>query len=141
MASRVLESSDEESGDGGSALKMKLMQAMSPAPRSPIQPIGAVWEEACAHILCVNEMMGCLELATNQLTEVSALLLERVRIPEGLGTRRDGGLLIRRTSSGEDSPVAQVSHEDLVWVGEPMAEEVDGWFVDKAVRDAEWVAE
>ena len=37
--------------------------------------------------------------------------------------------------------MAQVSREALARVGEPTAEEVDRWFVDEAVRDAEWCAE
>ena len=37
--------------------------------------------------------------------------------------------------------MTQVSHEDLVRVGEPLAEEVDCWFMDEAVRDAEWEEE
>ena len=37
--------------------------------------------------------------------------------------------------------MAQLSREDLARVGEPTAEEVDRWFVDEAVRDAEWMEE
>ena len=64
------------------------------------------------------------------------MLLARVETGEGSGLQ-EGGSLIRRTS-GEVSPVAQLSRDDLVRVGEPMAEEVDRWFVDEVVRDAEW---
>ena len=78
-------------------------------------------------------------MATTQLTEVSDMLLRRVETTVGSGLREDGSP-IRRTSE-EASPVAQVSREDLARVGEPTAEEVDRWFVDEVVRDAEWEAE
>ena len=84
-------------------------------------------------------MSELLESAVTQLTEVSASLLRRVETAEGSGLQ-EGGSPIRRTS-GEVSPVAQLSREDLARVGEPTAEEVDRWFVDEAVRDAEWSAE
>ena len=84
-------------------------------------------------------MAELLETATTQLTEVSALLLRRVEIAKALGLQ-EAGSLTRRTS-GEVSPVAQLSHEDLARVGEPSVEEVNRWFVDEAVRDAEWLAE
>ena len=84
-------------------------------------------------------MVEHLESATTQLTEVSDMLLRRVGITKGSGLQEDGNQ-IRRTS-GEVSPVAQVSREDLARVGEPTAEEVDRWFVDEAVCNAEWEAE
>ena len=84
-------------------------------------------------------MSELLESAVTQLTEVSSLLLARVETAAGSGLE-EGGSRTRRTS-GEVSPVAQLSREDLARVGEPTAEEVDRWFVDEAVRDAEWMAE
>ena len=75
------------------------------------------------------------------LTEVLDMLLGRVATEKGLATRMAGGYMVKRISSEEDSPLAQVSHEDLAHIGEPTAEEVDWWFVDKAIRDAEWQAE
>ena len=132
-------SSDEGSDDGASVSKTVSTPAMSPAPMSWTQPIGTVWVEARARLLRVAEMSERLESAVTQLTEVSDLLLRRVETTEGSGLQEDGSL-IRRTS-GEVSPVAQLSHEDLARVGEPTAEEVDRWFVDEAVRDAEWAAE
>ena len=80
-----------------------------------------------------------LESAVTQLTEVSSLLLARVETAAGSGLE-EGTSQTRRTS-GEASPVAFVSREDLARVGEPTAEEVNRWFVDEAVRDAEWCAE
>ena len=53
---------------------------------------------------------------------------------------QEAGGPTRRTLE-EASPVAQVSREDLARVGEPTAEEVDRWFIDKVVRDAEWAAD
>ena len=97
--------------------------ATSPAPMSQRPPIGVVWEEAHAHLLQVSEMLEMLESATVQLTEVLSMMLERVGTAGGSGLRETGSP-IRRTS-GEVSPVAQVSHEDSARVGEPTAEEVD----------------
>ena len=84
-------------------------------------------------------MAELLETATTQLTEVSVLLQRRVEITAG-SVLEEAGSPTRRTS-GEASPVAQLSREDLARVGEPTAEEVDQWFVDEAVRDAEWEEE
>ena len=84
-------------------------------------------------------MAELLETATTQLTEVSVMLQRRVETATG-SVLEEAGSPTRRTS-GEVSPVAQVSREDLARVGEPTAEEVDRWFVDEAVRDAEWEAE
>ena len=143
MASRVLESSNEGSGDGDSARKTTSTAATSPVPAiaTTIQPppIGPVWAEARARLLRVAEMSELLESAVTQPTEVSASLLRRVETAEGSGLREAGSLT--RRISGEVSPVAQLSCEDLARVGEPTAEEVDRWFVDEAVRDAEWVEE
>ena len=143
MASKVLESSDEESDGGDSARKTSSTAATSPAQTTPMtvppQPIGPVWAEARARLLRVAEMTEHLESAVTQLTEVSSLLLARVETAAESGLE-EGGSQTRRTS-GEDSPVASVSREDLARVGEPTAEEVDRWFVDEAVRDAEWLAE
>ena len=80
-----------------------------------------------------------LESAVTQLTEVSSLLLARVETAAGSGLEED--VSQTRRTSGEASPVAQLSREDLARVGEPTAEEVDCWFVDEAVRDAEWLEE
>ena len=145
MASKVLESSDEESGDGDSAQRTRSTAATSPAPMIapsttvPPQPIGPVWAEARARLLRVAEMTEHLESAVTQLTEVSSMLLARVETAAESGLE-EGGNQTRRTS-GEASPVAQLSREDLARVGEPTAEEVDRWFVDEAVRDAEWEEE
>ena len=135
-------SSDEESTDGNSVWRTASTMVMSPAQTSlanPPQPIGAVWIEARAQLLRIAEMLELLESAVTQLTKVSTMLLQRVETAEGSGLQ-EGGSQTRRTS-GEVSPVAQVSHEDLARVGEPTAEEVDRWFVDEAVRDAEWEEE
>ena len=75
MASRVLESSDEGSNVGDSAWRTASTAATSLVPMIPTQPIGAVWEEAHAHLLWVSEMMEHLESAATQLTEVSDMLL------------------------------------------------------------------
>ena len=80
-----------------------------------------------------------LESAVTQLTEVSDLLLRRVETAVESGLEMTGSPT--RRTSGEVSPVAQLSREDLARVGELTAEEVDRWFVDEAVRDAEWLAE
>ena len=80
------------------------------------QPIGAVWEEAYARLLRVSKMMEHLESAATQLTEVSDMLLRRVETAEGLGLQVAGSPT--RRTSGEVSPVAQVSCEDLARVGE-----------------------
>ena len=141
-ASRVLESSDEESAAGGSVPRTVSTAATSPAPMTLIVPpqlIGAVWAEARARLLRVAKMTEHLESAVTQLTEVSSMLLARVETTAESGLE-EGGSRTRRTS-GEVSPVAQVSHEDLVRVREPTAEEVDRWFVDEAVRDVEWAEE
>ena len=142
-ASRVLESSDDESADGDSALRTSSTAATSPVPTiattGPPQPIGPVWAEARARLLRVAEMTEHLESAVTQLTEVSSMLLARVETAAESGLE-EGGSQTRRTSE-EASPVAFVSREDLARVGEPTAEEVDRWFVDEAVRDAEWMAE
>ena len=144
-ALRVLESSDEGSDDGDSARKTGSTAGTSPVPMIPTNlmnlplPIGAVWVEAHACLLRVAEMAELLETATTQLTEVSAMLQRRVEIAAG-SVLEETGSPTRRTS-GEASPVAQVSREDLARVGEPTAEEVDRWFVNEAVRDAEWYAE
>ena len=143
MASRVLKSSDEGSGDGDSARRTSSTAATSPVPTiattGPPQPIGPVWAEARARLLQVAEMAELLELATTQLTEVSAMLQRRVETTAGL-VLEEAGSPTRRTS-GEVSPVAQLSREDLARVGEPTAEEVDRWFVDEAVADAvrKWI--
>ena len=139
MASRVLSSSNEGSEDGVSASKTVSTAAASPAPMIPTQPIGTVWIEARACLLRVAEMTEHPESAVTQLTEVSDLLLRRVATAEGSGLQAVGSLT--RRTSGEVSPVAQLSREDLARVGEPTSEEVDRWFVDEAVRNAEWVAE
>ena len=142
MASRVLESSDEGSGGGDSARRTNSTAATSPVPTTqtiPTQPIGVVWVEARARLLRVAEMAELLETATTQLTEVSVMLQRRVEIATGSGLEETGNQT--RRTSGEVSPVAQLSREDLARVGEPTAEEVDNWFVDEAVRDAEWLAE
>ena len=142
MASRVLESSDKESGGGDSVPRTNSTAATSPVPTTQIvalQPIGPVWAEARARLLRVAEMTEHLESAVTQLTEVSTMLLTRVETAAGSGLE-EGGSQTRRTS-GEVSPVAQLSREDLARVGEPTAEEVDRWFVDEAVRDAEWAEE
>ena len=144
MASKVLESSDEESVDGASARRTNSTAVTSPAPTTPMttvppQPIGPVWAEARARLLRVAEMTEHLESAVTQLTEVSSLLLARVETAVGSGLE-EGGSQTKRTS-GEASPVAQLSREDLARVGEPTAEEVDRWFVDEAVHDAEWMEE
>ena len=142
MASRVLESSDEGSGGGDSARRTSSTAATSPVPMTltiPPQPIGAVWVEARARLLRVAEMVELLETATTQLTEVSVMRQRRVETAAG-SVLEEAGSPTRRTSE-EASPVAQVSREDLARVGEPTAEEVDRWFVDEAVRDAEWEAE
>ena len=143
MASRVLSSSDKESTDGANVSRTVSTAATSPAPMIPTTgpnlPIGQVWVEARACLLRVAEMAELLESAVTQLTEVSASLLTRVETAEGSGLQ-EGGRPIRRTSR-EVSPVAQLSREDLARVGEPTEEEVDRWFVDEAVRDAEWEVE
>ena len=84
-------------------------------------------------------MAELLETATTQLTEVLVMLQRRVETAAG-SVLEEVGSPTRRTS-GEVSPVAQVSREDLARVGEPTSEEVDRWFVDEAVRDVEWMAE
>ena len=63
-------------------------------------------------------MMEQLEAATTQLTEALAMLLQRVEIAEGSGLQEAGNPT--RGTSGEVSPVAQVSCEDLARVGEPV---------------------